>query len=196
MATNTTTKKAPTRTSKKTAESKIEETTIESVDTVVDEETVIEEKVVNNEPLVDTDEIAVVSVIPNVSYKDAKNNDFYSWSETDHTEYMTVAVIKDMWRNSKSYFKNMWLKPEDDRVIAMLGLKKTYDAYDLLMNPESYSKDNLKTIESKISILPTGLKETLIRKIKDMIVNGEISNAHVIKSMEKYLSVDLFYLLD
>ena len=42
-------------------------------------------KTMNQEPLGDYDEIEIVSLIPNVSYKDSKTGDFYSWDEIGHS---------------------------------------------------------------------------------------------------------------
>lgn len=65
------------------------------------------------EPLNDSDEIEVVSLIPNVSYLDTNTSDFYEWERVGDVEIMTFESIKGMWRKYKSYFKDMWLKPND-----------------------------------------------------------------------------------
>ena len=117
------------RTSSKTANmATVEESTVASV---VTEE---KNKKVSVEKLMDTDEIQVMSLIPNVSYLDNHTGDFYEWNEAGHEEPMTVETLKNMWRNNKGYFRNMWLKPLDDRVINRFGLTKTYENYDFLMD--------------------------------------------------------------
>jgi len=147
-------------------------------------------------PLQNDDELVVTSVIPHVSYKDSKNNDFYTWEDIGHEEKMSYSAIKDMWRNSKSYFKNMWLKLHDDRIIKEFGLVKTYESYDFLMDAKSYTKANNNEIESKIQSIPKGLRETLIKKLKNLIINGDVSDAQVIRNLEKLLNVDLLILID
>ena len=104
----------------------VEDSTIEKEEVTVEE---VNEKNKKNtkgtvkvEPLNDSDEIEVVSLIPNVSYKDSKTLDIYKWEEIGHVEYMTFETLKNMWRNNKGYFKNMWLKPNDDRVVNKFGL--------------------------------------------------------------------------
>ena len=82
-----------------------------------EEEKNIVEKTVKSEPLRDTDEIIVESIVPNVSYKDSKTGDMYEWDEVGHTEPMTFDTLKNMWRSHKGYFRNMWLKPNDERVV-------------------------------------------------------------------------------
>ena len=98
------------------------DTTVENMNEEIEE--VIEEPVkrVKQEPLNNDDEIEVISLIPNVSYKDNKTDDFYTWENAEHIELMTFETIQNMHRNYKSYFKNMWLKPLDDRVVKKLGL--------------------------------------------------------------------------
>ena len=84
-------------------------------------------------PLVDTDEIEVISLIPHVSYQDNRTNDFYEWEQVGHSEFLTYDTLKNMWRNSKGYFKDLWLKPLDDRVINKFGLTKNYKKYGFLI---------------------------------------------------------------
>ena len=85
------------------------------------------------EELRDSDEIEVISLVPNVSYKDSKTLDMYEWDKVGHVENMTFETLKNMWRNNKGYFKNMWLKPNDDRVINKFGLSKTFEKYESIL---------------------------------------------------------------
>ena len=173
----------------------VEDSTIDTKETAV--EKVNEEnkkntkKPVKVEPFEDYDEIAVISLIPNISYKDSKTLDMYRWDEIGHVEYMTFETLKNMWRNNKGYFKNMWLKPEDDRVINKFGLTKTFENYEYLMNASNYTKENIKDICSSISNTPNGLKMSIYNKIKNMVIDGEISDVFVIRTLEKHLKVDL-----
>ena len=173
----------------------VEDSTIDTKETAV--EKVNEEnkkntkKTVKVEPLEDYDEIEVISLIPNISYKDSKTLDMYRWDEIGHVEYMTFETLKNMWRNNKGYFKNMWLKPEDDRVINKFGLTKTFENYEYLMNASNYTKENIKDICSSISNTPNGLKMSIYNKIKNMVIDGEISDVFVIRTLEKHLKVDL-----
>lgn len=186
------------RTSK--AKTTVEESTkvvVEAVEEVNEnKEKNINKKSINAEPLLDSDEINVVSLIPNVSYKDSKTLDVYEWDDVGHVEPMTFEVLKNMWRNNKGYFKNMWLKPEDSRVINKFGLKKTFEKYEYLMNASNYTKKNIKDICSTISDTPNGLKVSICGKIKNMVINGELSDVSVIRTLEKHLKIDLIDFLD
>ena len=79
-----------------TTKAVVEETTTNKVDMDTMAKEMNEEnkkntkKSINVEPLEDSDEIEVVSLIPNVSYKDSKTFDMYKWDEIGHVEYMTV----------------------------------------------------------------------------------------------------------
>lgn len=158
--------------------------------TVADEAPVAIEKKTKTE-LQDTDEIAVVSMIPNVSYKDSRTGDFYIWDKVDHCEYMTFEVLKNMWRNSKGYFKNMWLKPLDDRVINKFGLESIFKNYEFLMDASNYTRANINKVCDVISSTPNELKYSIFNKIKDLVVSGEIVDIHVIRFLEKRLDLDL-----
>lgn len=145
--------------------------------------------------LVDTDVIEVVSLIPNVSYKDDKSGDEYEWQNVGDAEEMDFATLKNLRRRYKSYFNEMWLKPLDDRVIKHFGLEKVYTNYEHLMKETSYTQSNIDDICEKFSTLPKGLKWTVCDKIKSMVLSGKISNVNIIKKLEAKLNMDLFYLL-
>ena len=89
-------------------------TAVEVIETTVAAEENMNAKKIKIEQLNDYDEIDVVSLIPNISYKDSKTGDFYEWYEVGHIEPMTFETIKNMWRNHKDYFRNMCLKPNDE----------------------------------------------------------------------------------
>lgn len=177
-----------------TAKSAVEEvvTTVDAVEEKMDENNKKNtRKSIGIEPLEDYDEIEVVSIIPNVSYKDSKTGDMYEWDEVGHVEYMTFETLKNMWRNHKGYFRNMWLKPEDDRVINKFGLTKTFEKYEYLMDESNYTKKNISDICSAISDTPNGLKMSICSKIKNMVINGQVTDASVIRALEKHLKIDL-----
>lgn len=153
-------------------------------------------KSVNKKPLEDSEEIEVVSLIPNVSYKDSKTYDIYKWEEAGHVEYMTFDVLKNMWRNNKGYFKNMWLKPKDDRVVEKFGLTKTFEKYEYLMDASNYTKKNIDDICAAISDTPNGLKMSLYDKVKNMVIDGDVTDVFVIRALEKRLKIDLIDFLD
>lgn len=152
-------------------------------------------KSINAEQLEDYDEIEVESLIPNVSYKDNKTGDMYEWDDVGHIEYMTFETLKNMWRNHKGYFRNMWLKPNDDRVINKFGLTKTFEKYEYLMDKSNYVKKNMHTICSAISDTPNGLKTSICNKIKHFVISGDITDVNVIKALEKNLKLDLIEFL-
>lgn len=148
-----------------------------------------------NTPLMDSDEIKVESLIPNVSYYDKATGDFYRWDEAGHPEYLTVAVLKNMWRSNKGYFRNMWLKPMDKRVIKRFALERIYENYDFVMNSKNYTRDNIDKVLKTISMMPNGLKFTLVNKIKNMVIEGELTDAFVIRALEKHFKIELMVFL-
>ena len=153
-------------------------------------------KKVIKEELKDADEIEVISLVPNVSYKDSKTLDMYEWDKVGHVEYMTFETLKNLWRNNKGYFKNLWLKPNDDRVINKFGLTKTFEKYEYLMEASNYTKKNIGSICNAISETPNGLKFAICDKVKNLVVNGELTDVHVIRELEKRLDIELINFLD
>ena len=172
---------------------------IEDIDTVEEmneEMTKSTKKSIKVEPLEDSDEIEVVSLVSNVSYKDSKTLDMYEWHEAGHSEYMTFDTLKNLWRNNKGYFKNLWLKPCDDRVINKFGLTKTFEKYEYLMDGSNYTKKNIKSICDAITETPNGLKFAICNKVKSLVIDGEVTDVFVIKELEKRLQIELIEFLD
>ena len=174
----------------------VDSATVADVDMAVEENTndkkIKETKI---EPLEDSDEIEVMSLVPNVSYKDSKSEDMYEWETVGHIEYMTVETLKNMWRNNKGYFRNMCLKPNDDRVIDKFGLRKIYEKYEYLMDESNYTRDKIEAICSVISDVPNGLKCIICNKLKNLVTDGKISDVTVIKTLENHLGIDLLSFL-
>lgn len=139
----------------------------------------------------DSDEIEVVSLIPNVSYEDKKTGDMYIWESVGHTEYMAFSVLKDMWRSHKGYFRNFVLKPLDERVVFHFSLQNLYDSYDYLMDPKNYTKDKIADVCSKILDTPSGLKNTIYGNIRAMVDNGKMSDINIIKYIDNALGMEL-----
>lgn len=146
-------------------------------------------------PLNDFDEIEVISLIPNISYKDSKTGDFYEWDEIGHIEPMTFDVLKNMWRGHKGYFRNMWLKPNDDRVINKFGLTKTFEKYEFLMDKSNYTRKNIDTICETISSAPNGLKASIYDKVKNLVIDGDVTDVSVIRKLENNLKINLIEFL-
>lgn len=150
----------------------------------------------NAKELDDKEEIEVVALIPNVSYYDKATGDRYEWENAGDVEYMTVEAIQRMRRNSRGYFEDMCVKPNDERVIKKFGMERYYEQHDYLMDASNYTKDNITNVLDKFSSLRSNsLKSSIVNKIKDMIANGELSDAVVIRAIEKRLDVDLISLL-
>jgi len=143
----------------------------------------------------DSEEIEVMSIIPNVSYHDKKTGDDYEWDEAGHTESMTVETIKDMWRNNKGYFRNMWLRPLDERVVVKLGLTKLFEDYEFLLNASNYTTNKLDKVFSVFDGLNNQMKNTIITKVKQMVEDEEIKDVKVIKRLGVKLDVDFISLL-
>lgn len=174
-----------------TVEDVVIDNNVDTVEEMNEKTTKTTKKSIKVEPLEDFDEIKVVSLVPNVSYKDSKTLDMYEWHEVGHVEYMTFDTLKNMWRNNKGYFKNLWLKPDDDRVINKFGLTKTFEKYEYLMDGANYNKKNIKLICDAIKETPNGLKFSICNKVKNLVISGEVTDISVIKELEKRLQIDL-----
>lgn len=155
----------------------------------------VKTKEVQEEPLNDSDEIEVMAVIPNVSYEDFATSNYYEWNEAGQIESMPFGTIRAMHRKYKSYFGDMWLKPLDDRVIKKLGLSRVYDKYDAIMDESNYTIDKVDEVLNIFSSASNGLKMAAVNKVKDMVFEGIISDARVIKKLEDKLNIELLSFL-
>lgn len=145
--------------------------------------------------LVDSDMIEVESLIPNVVYEDSRTGNYYEWSDIGHCEDMTFDEVKNMHRKYKTYFNDMWLKPLDERVIKKLGLSRTYDKYDFLVDESNYTNKHIDEVLDGISSAPTSLKIAIVNRIKDMVADGTVSDIKVVRKLEKRLDIDLISFL-
>ena len=168
---------------------------VEPSQEVVVIENVEKEIEVKPEPLNDNDEIEVMSLIPNITYKDEKTYDFFEWKKSGSIERMPFEVLKNMYRNNRGYFKNLCLKPLDERVIKQFGLTNAYKNYDYLINVDEYNLNNVKDICDEIRKLPNSVKLSVLTLLKDKVIKGEISDVGVIKRLEENLRIDLLSLV-
>ena len=162
----------------------IEEKTKSKIRKVVDDEKVVE-------PLQDTDDIEVVALIPNISYKDNKTLDFYEWKNIGDIEEIPFEVLKNMYRNHRGYFRNLWLKPLDERVIDKFKLRKLYESHEKLINIDNYTIDNIFDICEEIHKLPNSSKLSLLSLIRNSVDEGKIQDIRIIKQLESSLNISL-----
>ncbi len=145
--------------------------------------------------LSDSDMIEVESLIPNVVYEDSRTGNYYEWEEIGHCEDMTFDEVKNMHRKYKTYFNDMWLKPIDERVIKKLGLSRTYEKYDFLVDESNYTNDHIDEVLDGLSSAPASLKIAIVNRIKDMVADGTVSDIKVVRKLEKRLDIDLISFL-
>lgn len=167
----------------------------ENMNVEVEQNVDVEKVAKKDKPLDKDDVIDVVSLIPNISYKDKKYGDIYRWEKAGDVVEMTFDVINYMHQNHKTYFKSMWIKPLDSRVIKKFGLEPTYRDYDFLMDASNYTRKNVKEICSSICNTPQSLKFAICNKIKSLVSSGEISDIHILREIEKSLNIDLIPLI-
>ena len=171
------------------------DTVDENMDVKVEQNVNIEKTTKKEKPLDKDDVIEVISLIPNISYKDKKYGDIYKWEKAGEVVDMTFDVIYYMHQNYKTYFKSMWIKPLDNRVIKKFGLESTYRDYDFLMDASNYTRKNVNEICDSIRKTPQSLKFAICNKIKSLVSAGEISDIHILREIEKSLNIDLIPLI-
>lgn len=170
---------------------KIKSTT-ESV--VADEKTLSTNSVVKdikNEVLSNSDEIQVIALVPNVNYKDNHTGDFYEWNNIGDSEYLTFETLQNMWRNNKGYFRNLILKPSDDRVIQKFGLKSLYEKFDFLMDIKNYEYKNIQKVIEAYNGMTNDQKYSVATKLKHLVKTDQIIDYRVIQKLQDSLEINL-----
>lgn len=146
-------------------------------------------------PLDDKEEVEVIALVPNVSYEDKKTGDIYEWKNVGDVELMTVETLKNMHRSFRAYFTNLWIKPNDERVIKELRLERNYEQYEKVLTIGNYKKD-ADAMCDIIKTLNSTLKFSIFMRIQNWVSNGDISDIKTIKTLERRLGLDLFDLVD
>ena len=160
------------------------------IDTV-ETNTTINKPIVTVVELNDSDEVEVVACVPNLSFKDFKTGDVYEWRNVDDVEYMSVESLKNMYRNNRDYFRNLYLKINNEWLIKKFNLTKIYDEYEYLTEMNNYTQKNIKVICKKVSDSSTGIRHTIINRVKTWVANGDINDIKVIRDIERSLNIDL-----
>lgn len=171
------------------------DTVDENMDVKIEKNEDVKKNIEKEKSLDKDDIIEVISLVPNVSYQDKKTGDIYRWEKSDETVEMTFDAINYMHQNYKTYFKSMWIKPLDNRVIKKFGLESTYRDYDFLMDASNYTRKNVNEICDSIRKTPQSLKFAICNKIKNMVSSGKVSDIHVLREIEKNLNIDLIPLI-
>lgn len=153
-------------------------------------------RTVDDDAIADSDEVEIMALISNVVYEDKRTSEYYQWDTAGQIETMTFDAVKAMHRKYKTYFNDMWLKPLDDRVIKKLGLTRTYEKYDFLMDESNYTADGIDAVLDGISDASSSMKIAVINRIKDMIEDGVVTDVKVIRKIEKRLDIDLISFLE
>ena len=183
-----------TKPSKTTSKKSTATTKSVVADTVSNEEVTTKNKTISTE-IADNEDIDVKALIPNVSYYDKTTGKRYEWEERNQIEPMPFSVIKEMWRGHKGYFKSMYLRPNDERVVKKFGLEKTYSAFDFLVNPENYTRDKLDEIEEHLKKVNKDILYTVVQFLKNAVAENEISDIKVLRFLEKRLNITLIDLI-
>lgn len=144
-----------------------------------------------NEVLSNSDEIEVIALVPNVSYKDNHSGDFYEWNNIGDVEYLTFETLQNMWRNNKGYFRNLILKPLDERVIQKFGLKNLYEKFDFLMDINNYGYKNIQQVIEAYNGMTNDQKYSVSTKLKYLVKTDQIIDYRVIQKLQDALEINL-----
>lgn len=167
-------------------------TTTSAKNTVTTEYSVVtDEKKAEVLPLMDEEEIEVKSLVPNVSYRDSKTEDIFEWESIGDVENMSVAILKNLWKKHKGYFRDFILKVEDKRIIKLFSLDKLYDDYGFIFDENNYTAKKIDKVCEIVDGTTNSIRSTFHTKIVNLINSEKLNDLKVIRAIERCLDVKL-----
>lgn len=124
-------------------------------------------------------------------YKSRRSGGKWVFERKGDVEYMDIQELMHMRASQPNFFKNNWIRVMDEEVIDHLRLRHFYkDTID----PESL--EDIFTIpvgelEHIIDKSPVSDKILILHKAREEFANGNLTNVHVVKLIEKKFAVDL-----
>ncbi|WP_336764970.1 hypothetical protein [Paenibacillus sp. USHLN196] len=141
----------------------------------------------------DNTSVKVVSQYDGVLvYKCPKTGERFLFNEFGVSDSMTVAQLRTMSAQHQRFFKDGWLKVEDDEVVQHLKLEKHAKKIITKDDCVELLKENPELIEEILSKLENDQsRQNAFRYAQNEYVNGRLRDHFVIKAIEKGLGKQL-----
>lgn len=191
-----TTRKTTTRKTTATT-AKAQEATVETVEAVQEQPDVKETPVVEiarkKRVEIDRNDLVLVrsAVKGDLIYISKRSSDRFEFNEFGATDYITMGELITMKSTQPRFLKEAWLVIDDEDAIEFLGLTDLYETIFEIGDLEKFFSKSDTEMEKLLTNMPTGYKNTLATKAREMIESGELDSNKKIKLLEDKLDVDL-----
>lgn len=139
--------------------------------------------------------VEVKSLIPFVYYTCLTTHEEFEWLDAGDICEMTFKQLKIMKTKHPRYFSEKWLMPCDEEVIDKLKIRDLYTNNLRKQDMEKFYGNNYEEAEIFIDTLNEEALESLKSKVIAAVKSETMSNAKMIRLLERKLDLDLMQYL-
>lgn len=125
-------------------------------------------------------------------YRSRNSNEVFIWDGLGAEQEMELRELKHARNAARGYFSNNWFMFDDPAIPEWLGVSMYYkDALDINEIDDLFEMSPAE-IERTVRSMPSGQKETVANRAKELLRNGEkIDSIRVIHALERSLGINL-----
>jgi len=136
--------------------------------------------------------IAVRSVTyGNLVYVSPRTGMVTRWSDFGVVEWMEFGELLTMKSSMPKFFTKPWVVIDDEEVLKYLGLEEQYKLLINIDDINAFFNKPLVEISALLKAFPSGIKETIKLKARDMVRSEELNDLRVIKVLENEFKIGL-----
>ncbi len=124
-------------------------------------------------------------------YKSKRTGEKFIWSEFGEEQEMELRELKDAKNSSKKMFINNYFMFDEDWIIDYLGVRNYYQNGLHIEDFDNLFKKSPAEIKRIVSKMPSGQKNSISYRAKQLILNGEIDSRKTIAALEDALGIEL-----
>ena len=124
-------------------------------------------------------------------YKSKRTGEKFIWSEFGEEQEMELRELKDAKNSSKKMFINNYFMFDEDWIVDYLGVRNYYQNGLHIEDFDNLFKKSPAEIKRIVSKMPSGQKNSISYRAKQLILNGEIDSRKTIAALEDALGIEL-----
>jgi len=171
---------------------------------IVEENTNEVKNIIKNKPIkknkipVDLDVPCRSAVRGGLTYISKRTNGYQiEWNDFGDPQYIEFQELMSMRNTDLRFFKDNWIVIEDtdeytaQEIMDALRVSQYYKTSIDIDNFDSLFNESADEIETKVSKMSSGLKDTVAMRAKQLYNDGKLYDLRCIKALEKSLGVEL-----
>jgi predicted phosphatase len=113
------------------------------------------------------------------------------WEDFGAVEWMELGELVSLKNSYPRFFKDAWLAIDDMEIVEYLGIQKYMENLIDLDNIDDVFLNSPEELENVLIKLPSGLKDTIIQRARELMATKEFDSISRIEVIEKVYGVDL-----